>query len=67
MEVKETDENGVPKTSLELLIERIQAIQEEIPEHAISEEEAAFTSAAEEYDMMSPIRTPNRRGLRHRF
>ncbi|MBO4808396.1 MAG: cation:proton antiporter [Lachnospiraceae bacterium] len=67
VEVKETDENGVPKTSLELLIERIQAIQEEIPEHAISEEEAAFTSAAEEYDMMSPIRTPNRRGLRHRF
>lgn len=67
VEVKETDENGVPKTSLELLIERIQAIQEEIPEHAVSEEELAFTAAAEEYDMMSPIRTPNRRGLRHRF
>lgn len=67
VEVKETDENGVPKTSLELLIERIQAIQEEIPEHAVSEEELAFTAAAEEYDMMSPIRTPNHRGLRHRF
>ena len=65
VEVKETDENGVPKTSLELLIERIQAIQEEIPEHAISEEELAFTSAAEEqYEMLSPVRTP--RGLRHR-
>ena len=67
VEVKETDENGIPKTSLELLIERIQAIQEEIPEHAVSEEELAFTAAAEEYDMMGPIRTPNRRGLRHRF
>ncbi|MBR5944080.1 MAG: cation:proton antiporter [Lachnospiraceae bacterium] len=65
VEVKETDENGVPKTSLELLIERIQAIQDEIPEHAISEEELAFTSAAEEqYEMLSPVRTP--RGLRHR-
>lgn len=65
VKVPELNEEGQPKTSLELLIERIQAIQEEIPEHAISEEEQAFTSAAEEqYEMLSPVRTP--RGLRHR-
>ena len=53
VEVPETDENGVPKTSLELLIERIHKIQEEIPEHYIPDEEAAFTEAAEEqYEML---------------
>ena len=59
------DDQGNRKTSLELLIERIQAIQEEIPKHSVSEEEQAFTSAAEEqYEMLSPVRTP--RGLRRR-
>ena len=63
--VPELNEEGQPKTSLELLIERIQAIQEELPERNVSEEEQAFTSAAEEqYEMLSPVRTP--RGLRHR-
>jgi hypothetical protein len=38
------------QSELELLIERIQAIQRELPKRnsAISEEEAAFTEAAEE-------------------
>jgi len=59
------DDQGNRKTSLELLIERIQTIQEEIPKHSVSEEEQAFTSAAEEqYEMLSPVRTP--RGLRRR-
>ncbi len=54
VEVPETDENGVPKTSLELLIERIQKIQEEIPQHYIPDEEQAFTEAAEEqYEILS--------------
>lgn len=57
VEVTETDEGGNPKTSLELLIERIQAIQKELPEHNVSEEEQAFTAAAEEqYEMFNPAR-----------
>ncbi len=48
VEVNEKDDCGEPKTQLELLIERIHKIQEEIPEHHISEEEQAFNSAAEE-------------------
>lgn len=54
---EETDENGVPKTQLELLIERIQKIQEELPPHTDSEEEKAFTNAAEEqYNAAFPHR-----------
>lgn len=54
---EETAENGVPKTQLELLIERIQKIQEELPPHLDSEEEKAFTSAAEEqYNAAFPQR-----------
>jgi len=47
--VEEVNEAGVPKTSLELLIERIQKIQEEIPEHDTNPNEQAFTEAAEQY------------------
>ncbi len=46
--VPEEDENGVPLTAAELLIRRIQKIQEELPEHKINENEQAFTEAAEE-------------------
>ena len=34
---------------MELLIERIRAIQEKLPEHPLSPEEEAFTAAAQEY------------------
>ncbi len=55
--VEETDAQGEPKTQLELLIERIQKIQEELPSHAVSEEERAFTEAAEEqYRATVPFR-----------
>ena len=47
--VPENTETGEKKTELELLIERIQMIQSEIPEHAEDENERAFTEAAEEY------------------
>ena len=47
--VEEKTEQGDQKTSLELLIERIQKIQQEIPKNPVSEEEQAFTSAAEEH------------------
>lgn len=51
------DKNGQPKTALELLIERIQKIQEELPRHTETEEEQAFTRAAEEqYETIIPIR-----------
>ncbi len=47
--VKETEENGAQKSELELLIERIQKIQEELPFHTVNEEEAAYTEAAENH------------------
>lgn len=43
-----TTPEGEEKSALELLIERIQKIQEEIPKHNINEDERAFTEAAEE-------------------
>ena len=46
--VEETTETGEAKSSLEMLIERIQKIQTEIPQHPVNEEEIAFTQAAEE-------------------
>ena len=42
-------ETGEKKSELELLIERIQKIQSEIPAHPETENEKAFTEAAEEY------------------
>ncbi|MBO4505892.1 MAG: cation:proton antiporter [Lachnospiraceae bacterium] len=56
VEVEEKTPTGQKKTSLELLIERIEKIQEEIPEHEINMNEEAFTEAAESYyeNMMQP-------------
>ena len=57
VEVDTHDENGRVKSEVELLVERIQKIQSELPEHSISEEEQAFTSAAEEqYEQMTSVR-----------
>ena len=47
--VEEKSENGVMKNEVELLIERIKKIQEDIPESNISDDEQAFTNAAEEH------------------
>lgn len=49
-EVSETTDSGTPKTQVEILIERLQQIQEELPSHLMMEndEEQAFTQAAEE-------------------
>lgn len=43
--------DGTKKTQIEILIERINKIQEQIPKHEeiLNEEENAFTEAAEEY------------------
>ena len=46
--VSELNDEGVPKTELELLIERIRKIQETLPAHSESEEETAFNAAAED-------------------
>ena len=55
--VEETTNSGEKKTSLELLIERIQKIQEELPGHEINEDEQAFTNAAmEHFDNMYNMR-----------
>lgn len=45
---EEMDENGNPKSAVELLIERIQTIQKELPKNEISEEEEAFLEAADD-------------------
>ena len=49
--VPEATEEGKPKSELELLIERIQKIQSELPAHTENENERAFTEAAEEYHL----------------
>ena len=45
---EEVDDNGEQKSAVELLIERIQAIQSELPHADGSDEEQAFLEAAEE-------------------
>ena len=55
VEVSETDENGNKKSAADILAERIRKIQAELPEHEVSEEEQAFTEAAEEqYNYINP-------------
>ena len=49
VEVEETTE-GKPKTEVELLIERIQKIQEELPEHEETPEDAFTEGAMEQYN-----------------
>ena len=55
--VEEVTETGQQKTDVQLLIERIQKIQKELPQHesVMSEEEAAFTEAAEEHLARSQV------------
>lgn len=55
--VEEVTETGEQKTDVQLLIERIQKIQKELPQHesVMSEEEAAFTEAAEEHLARSQV------------
>ena len=65
--VPEVRPDGGSKTSLELLIERIQAIQAEIPAHPINEEETAFTEAAEEYYEQMHRYRYNQTGFRRRW
>ena len=59
VEVEATTEPGEAKSSLDMLIERIQKIQEEIPQHTVNEEELAFTQAAEE--QYEPVIVPRQR------
>ena len=49
VEVPETGADGLKKTEVELLIERIREIQKQIPAHNVSEEEREFDLAAEEF------------------
>lgn len=64
--VEEMTEDNQKKTELELLIERIQRIQKELPAHnvPISEEEAAFTEAAYEHQLFSSYMVPGRMNSR---
>ena len=47
--VNESTPEGAQKTELELLIERINKIQEEIPKWNVNEDEHAFTEEAERH------------------
>lgn len=47
--VESSTTDGKEKTQLELLIERIQLIQKELPSHTVDEEEEAYTEAAESH------------------
>lgn len=60
--VDTVDEEGKQKSEVELLIERIQKIQSELPAHTENENERAFTEAAEEY--YREQNTPHRRNTR---
>ena len=64
VKVEETDENGQAKSEVELLIERIQAIQKELPVHEDDVSEQAFTDAAKEQIeneyLMRRMRMPGR-------
>lgn len=57
--VDETTETGEAKSSVELLIERIQKIQSDLAREAESEEETAFTEAAEEHLLSEGVRVPS--------
>lgn len=49
VDVNETDERGNKKSEVDILIERINKIQKELPPHSINEDENEFTNAAEEH------------------
>ena len=63
--VPETGPDGEKKSEVELLIERIQKIQSELPAHTVNENERAFTDAAEEYYKEQFVRS--RRDPRNRL
>ncbi len=66
VEVSEVDENQQQKSELEKLIERIQKIQTELPQHIEleAENEQAFTEAAQEMHEAA-FRPQTRRGFWH--
>ena len=47
-EVAPIEESAEPKSEVEILIERINKIQKELPAHNLPDAEQAFTEAAEE-------------------
>ncbi len=49
VDVDTVSPTGEPKRDVDLLIEQIQAIQKQLPQHTVSEEEQEFTRAAEEF------------------
>lgn len=63
-QVPDVTPDGKPRPAVELLIERIKAIQERIPPRDLhaQEDEAAFTEAAEQYESQTAI-DPRRRRM----
>lgn len=66
--VSGVNDKGQSKTELELLIERIRKIQETLPEHKESDEETAFTDAAQDQiDAISRQSLENAKSLQKRL
>lgn len=65
--VPETTETGETRSTLDLLIERIQTIQKELPAPSLSEiEERAFTDAAEEQERLEYLNLDRRHHFKNR-
>ncbi len=65
--LSEVTETGEKKTPLEMLIERVQTIQTELPAPTLAEEqERAFTDAAEEQEYLESLNVNRRRNFRNR-
>ena len=65
VEVEETDENGQKKSEVELLIERIQTIQNELPSHEDKSEQAFTDAASEQYENEYLMRHRRQHGRGH--
>lgn len=63
-DVSSRDKNGNKLSEVDILKARIQSIQDKLPEHALNEEEQAFSNAADEYYLNEFKQRNMRRKLR---
>lgn len=65
VDVSKTTPDGKEKTQVELLIDRIQKIQQELPSYTLNEAEEAFTEAAEQHNIgfWGEVQKQNKKGF----
>ena len=65
VDVSNTTPDGKEKSQVELLIDRIQKIQQELPSHTLNEAEEAFTEAAEQHNIgfWGEVQKQNMKGI----